>query len=147
MDENTLYRMTDAAGQEIVRLGSELETGIAVTGSGRWVVEPFAEREPGDEPPRARARERRPPGTASSARRSSGADPSSPDWTVRPRDDKKGPAASRRRAFEQSLDQNVSFAANWMLRSVVPQSEQAGFVSIDRDRARGGVADRGVRGC
>jgi hypothetical protein len=41
VDENTLYRLTDASGQEQVRLGSELKTGIDVTGSGRWVVEPF----------------------------------------------------------------------------------------------------------
>jgi len=40
VDENTLYRLTDAAGHDIVRLGSELEDGIAVTGTSRWVVEP-----------------------------------------------------------------------------------------------------------
>jgi heme-degrading monooxygenase HmoA len=39
VDENTLYRLTDGSGQEIVRLGSELETGIEVQGSGRWVLE------------------------------------------------------------------------------------------------------------
>ena len=42
VDENTLYRLTDAAGHESVRLGSELEDGIAVTGAGRWVLEPFS---------------------------------------------------------------------------------------------------------
>jgi hypothetical protein len=41
VDENTLYKLTDAGGQETVRLGSELETGIEVAGRGRWVVEPF----------------------------------------------------------------------------------------------------------
>ena len=35
-------RLTDAAGQEIVRLGSDLEDGIAVTGAGRWVLEPVS---------------------------------------------------------------------------------------------------------
>ena len=40
VDENTLYRLTDAAGKEIVRLGSELEDGIEVAGAGRWIVEP-----------------------------------------------------------------------------------------------------------
>lgn len=39
VDENTLYRLTDATGQETIRLGSELKTGIEVTGKGRWVVE------------------------------------------------------------------------------------------------------------
>ena len=39
VDENTLYRLTDAAGQETLRLGSELKEGIVV-GSGRWVVAP-----------------------------------------------------------------------------------------------------------
>ena len=39
VDENTLYRLTDAAGKEIVRLGSDLEDGIEVAGSGRWIVE------------------------------------------------------------------------------------------------------------
>ena len=33
VDENTLYRLTDAAGKEIVRLGSDLEDGIPVSGS------------------------------------------------------------------------------------------------------------------
>jgi hypothetical protein len=41
VDENALYRLTSSAGQEAVRLGSELKTGIEVTASGRWVVEPF----------------------------------------------------------------------------------------------------------
>ena len=40
VDENTLYRLTDAAGKETVRLGSDLEDGIEVAGSGRWIVEP-----------------------------------------------------------------------------------------------------------
>jgi len=44
VDENTLYRVTDGAGKESIRLGSELEDGIEVTASGRWIVEPF-ERE------------------------------------------------------------------------------------------------------
>jgi hypothetical protein len=39
VDENTLYRLTDAAGKEVVRLGSDLEDGIDVAGSGRWIVE------------------------------------------------------------------------------------------------------------
>jgi hypothetical protein len=39
VDENTLYRLTDATGQEMIRLGSELKTGIEVTGKGRWVLE------------------------------------------------------------------------------------------------------------
>ena len=39
VDENALYRLTDAAGKEIVRLGSDLEDGIEVAGSGRWIVE------------------------------------------------------------------------------------------------------------
>jgi hypothetical protein len=39
VDENTLYRLTDETGRETVRLGSELETGVAVQGSGRWIVE------------------------------------------------------------------------------------------------------------
>ena len=42
VDENTLYRLTDAAGKEIVRLGSELKDGIEVAGSGRWIVEPVS---------------------------------------------------------------------------------------------------------
>jgi hypothetical protein len=43
VDENTLYRVTSGSGQEEVRLGSELITGIPVKGSGRWVLEPLAE--------------------------------------------------------------------------------------------------------
>jgi len=39
VDENTLYRLTDVAGKETVRLGSDLEDGIEVAGSGRWIVE------------------------------------------------------------------------------------------------------------
>jgi hypothetical protein len=42
VDENTLYRLTDSAGHESVHLGSDLEDGIAVTGSGRWVLEPLS---------------------------------------------------------------------------------------------------------
>ncbi len=41
VDENTLYRLTDGTGRQIVRLGSELKAGIAVSGSGRWTVEPL----------------------------------------------------------------------------------------------------------
>jgi hypothetical protein len=40
VDESRLYRLTDAEGRQEVRLGSELKAGIAVAGSGRWVVEP-----------------------------------------------------------------------------------------------------------
>jgi hypothetical protein len=39
VDENTLYRLTDAAGQEELRLGSELKQGLEISGSSRWVVE------------------------------------------------------------------------------------------------------------
>ena len=39
VDENTLYRLTDAAGQETLRLGSELKAGLDVSGSSRWAVE------------------------------------------------------------------------------------------------------------
>lgn len=39
VDENTLYKLTDAAGQETLRLGSELKQGVAVEGSQRFVVE------------------------------------------------------------------------------------------------------------
>jgi len=42
VDENSLYRLTDATGKEMVRLGSELKTGIEVSGSGRFVVTPRA---------------------------------------------------------------------------------------------------------
>jgi hypothetical protein len=42
VDENTLYRVTSAAGNPQVRLGSELKDGIPVKGSGQWVVEPLA---------------------------------------------------------------------------------------------------------
>ena len=41
VDENTLYRLTDAAGKETLRLGSDLKDGIEVAGSGRWIVERF----------------------------------------------------------------------------------------------------------
>jgi hypothetical protein len=37
--ENTLYRVGDAAGKEQIRLGSELVSGIPVSGRGRWTVE------------------------------------------------------------------------------------------------------------
>ena len=40
VDENTLYRVTDADGKERILLGSELINGIPVTAPGRWVVEP-----------------------------------------------------------------------------------------------------------
>jgi hypothetical protein len=39
VDENTVYRVTDAAGREALRLGSELKDGFDVTGPGRFVVE------------------------------------------------------------------------------------------------------------
>ena len=39
VDENTLYRLTDAAGQETLRLGSELKEGVAVEGSRRFVLQ------------------------------------------------------------------------------------------------------------
>jgi len=39
VDENTVYRLTDAAGKETVRLGSDLEDGVDVAGSGRWFVD------------------------------------------------------------------------------------------------------------
>ena len=45
-----------------------------------------------------------------------------------------------------SADQNDSFAANWMLRSVVPQRAQDGFESIVVIVRDGRVADRAVRG-
>ena len=41
VDENTLYRVTDADGKERILLGSELINGIPVTAPGRWVVEPM----------------------------------------------------------------------------------------------------------
>ena len=37
--ENTLYRVVDAGGREEIRLGSELVTGLPVSGGGRWTVE------------------------------------------------------------------------------------------------------------
>jgi hypothetical protein len=37
--ENTLYRVVDAGGKEQIRLGSELVTGVPVSGSGRWTIE------------------------------------------------------------------------------------------------------------
>jgi hypothetical protein len=40
VDENRLYRVTDAAGQDTIRLGSELKEGIEVAGGGRWIVQP-----------------------------------------------------------------------------------------------------------
>ena len=40
VDENRLYKMTDGAGRETVRLGSELKDGIEVTGPGRWIIAP-----------------------------------------------------------------------------------------------------------
>jgi hypothetical protein len=39
VDENTLYRLTDATGQETIRLGSDLEDGLPVSGSSRWTVQ------------------------------------------------------------------------------------------------------------
>jgi hypothetical protein len=39
VDEDTLYELTDGAGRQIVRLGSDLVDGIDVTGSSRWVLE------------------------------------------------------------------------------------------------------------
>jgi len=42
VDESTVYRLTDAAGKETARLGSELKDGIEVIGSGRWIVEPVS---------------------------------------------------------------------------------------------------------
>ena len=44
VDENTLYRLTDAGGRQLLRLGSELKAGLAVEGSGRFVVEPAPPR-------------------------------------------------------------------------------------------------------
>jgi hypothetical protein len=52
VDENTLYRLTDAGGVETVRLGSELTTGVEVAGSGRWVLEPCSGGCGGTETPR-----------------------------------------------------------------------------------------------
>ncbi len=40
VDENTLYRVTDAAGKQRLVLGSLLKEGLEVTGPGRWVIEP-----------------------------------------------------------------------------------------------------------
>ena len=40
VDENTLYRLTDANGRETLRLGSELKAGLPVEGANRFVVEP-----------------------------------------------------------------------------------------------------------
>jgi hypothetical protein len=39
VDENALYRLREAAGEEQIRLGSELKEGISVAGASRWVVE------------------------------------------------------------------------------------------------------------
>jgi hypothetical protein len=41
VDENTLYRITDATGQARVRLGSELKEGLEVAAPARLVVEPM----------------------------------------------------------------------------------------------------------
>jgi hypothetical protein len=41
VDENTLYRVTDAAGRDEVRLGSELKDGIEVAGPVRLTVVPL----------------------------------------------------------------------------------------------------------
>jgi len=41
VDENTLYRVRSTAGDEQVRLGSELKEGIPVKGSSQWIVEPL----------------------------------------------------------------------------------------------------------
>ena len=38
VDENTIYRIRDAAGKESLRLGSELKLGLDVTAPGRWLV-------------------------------------------------------------------------------------------------------------
>jgi hypothetical protein len=46
VDENTLYRLTDGAGGEQVRLGSELKDGIAVGGSARFSVEALPRQAP-----------------------------------------------------------------------------------------------------
>jgi hypothetical protein len=40
VDENTLYRVVDAAGKETIRLGSELKEGIAVAAPTRLIVSP-----------------------------------------------------------------------------------------------------------
>jgi hypothetical protein len=32
--------VTDGAGRETIRLGSELKEGIEVTGPGRWIIAP-----------------------------------------------------------------------------------------------------------
>jgi hypothetical protein len=39
VDENTLYRLVDGQGREIVRTGAELKDGIEVAAPGRWTVE------------------------------------------------------------------------------------------------------------
>ena len=41
-----------------------------------------------------------------------------------------GPAGDPPGRVGRLIDQNESFAANWMLRSVVPQRAQDGFESI-----------------
>jgi hypothetical protein len=38
VDENTLYEVRDAAGQEQVVTGSDLKDGLEVAAPGRWVV-------------------------------------------------------------------------------------------------------------
>ncbi len=45
VDENTLYQLTDGTGHQLVRLGSELKTGIEVSGSSRWIVGPYVPSE------------------------------------------------------------------------------------------------------
>ncbi|HEY8150094.1 MAG TPA: hypothetical protein VIK51_14400, partial [Vicinamibacteria bacterium] len=40
VDESRLYRVSDGAGHETIRLGSELKDGIEVAGSGRWTIQP-----------------------------------------------------------------------------------------------------------
>jgi hypothetical protein len=39
VDENSLYRLVDGQGQEIVRTGAELKDGIEVSAPGRWTLE------------------------------------------------------------------------------------------------------------
>jgi hypothetical protein len=42
VDENTVYRLTDGAGRDEIRLGSELKQGLPVAGAGRFALEPVA---------------------------------------------------------------------------------------------------------
>jgi hypothetical protein len=44
VDENTIYKLSDSAGRETLRLGSELKDGMAMEGPGRWVVEALGAR-------------------------------------------------------------------------------------------------------